>query len=93
MSHATAIMPRASIHSPRNPGDSGGGVVKGRERGEPMPAAVVVTVTVTLAAVLPTVSGFGATVQVACEGAPEQVNVTVPLIPPCPPTLKVKLAA
>jgi hypothetical protein len=57
-----------------------------------MPAAVVVTVTVTLAAVPPTVNGFGETVQVDCEGAPVQVKVTVPLMPPCPPTLKVKVA-
>ena len=93
MSHAIAIMARASIHSLRSPGDSGGGAGEnGRGRGEPTPAAVVVTETVTLVAEFPTVSGFGETVQVASEGAPVQVKVTVPLIPPCPPILKVKIA-
>ena len=51
--------------------------------------AVVVTVTVTLVAELPTVTGFGETVQVASEGAPVQVKLTDPENPDTPPTLKV----
>jgi hypothetical protein len=51
--------------------------------------AVVVTLTLTLAAELPTVAGFGETVHVASEGAPVQVKFTVPVNPPSPPTLKV----
>jgi hypothetical protein len=43
---------------------------------------VVVTVTVTLVAELPAVTGFGETVQVASEGAPVQVKLTVPDNPP-----------
>jgi hypothetical protein len=46
--------------------------------------------TATVVAVLPTVAGFGETVQVASEGAPAQVKLTVPenaFVPP--PTLKV----
>jgi len=54
-----------------------------------MVGAVVVTLTVTLVAEFPTVNGFGEVVQVASEGTPVQVNVTVPDIPPCPPTLSV----
>jgi hypothetical protein len=61
----------------------------GRERGTLTEAAVVVTVTVTLLAELPIVAGFGETVQVASEGAPVQVKLTVPDNPPSPPTLKV----
>ena len=53
---------------------------------------LVVTVTVTLVAELPRVTGFGETVQFASEGAPVQVKVTVPDRPPCPPTLKAKVA-
>jgi len=45
--------------------------------------------TVTLVAELPTVAGFGETVQVASEGAPAQAKLTVPDNPPSPPTLKV----
>jgi hypothetical protein len=64
-------------------------VGRGRERGALTEGAVVVTVTVTLVAELPAVTGFGETVQVASEGAPVQVKVTVPDKPPSPPTLKV----
>ena len=52
-------------------------------------AAVVVTVTVTVVAELPTVIGLGETVQLASVGAPAQVKLTVPLMPPAPPTLNV----
>jgi len=75
-----------SLHEPWEMGRVGG---SGRERGTPMVGAVVVTLTVTLVAEFPTVNGFGEVVQVASEGTPVQVNVTVPDIPPCPPTLSV----
>jgi hypothetical protein len=52
-------------------------------------AAVVVTLTVTLEGALPTVAGLGETVQVAVKGAPVHVKVTVPVMPLCPPTLRV----
>ena len=52
-------------------------------------AEVVVTVTVTLVAELPAITGFGETVQVASEGAPVQVRLTLWLTPPSPATLKV----
>ena len=51
--------------------------------------AVVLTLTVTLVAELPAVVGFGETVQVASEGAPVQVKLTVPDSPPSPSTLRV----
>jgi len=51
-------------------------------------AAVVVTVTVTFVAELPAVTGVG-TVQVASEGAPVQVRLTLWLNPLSPATLKV----
>ena len=86
---ATADSARGSINSPLTPADTGGNGGRGRDCGEPMEAAVVDTVTVTFAAEEPTVSGLGETVQVDCEGSPVQVKVTVPLNPPCPPTLKV----
>ena len=60
-----------------------------RERGGLSEGAVVVTVTVTGVAELPAVAGLGDTAQVASEGAPVQVKVTVPDNPPSPPTLKV----
>jgi hypothetical protein len=54
--------------------------------------AVVVTVTVTLVAELPAVTGFGETVQAASEGAPVQAKLTLWLNPPSPPRLKVYVA-
>lgn len=78
-----------STRSPLTPsgiGETGG---RGRKRDEPVEAAVVVTVTVTLVAEFPSDSGLGETVQVASAGAPVQVKATVPVIPPWPPTLKV----
>lgn len=48
----------------------------GKVRGTFADEAVVVTVTVTLVAELPTVAGFGEAVQVDSEGAPAQVKVT-----------------
>jgi hypothetical protein len=55
----------------------------------PPEAAVVATVTVTLVAELPTVTGFDATVQVASEGAPVQAKLTCPEKPPSPAKLRV----
>jgi hypothetical protein len=89
MAHAIAVRPKASINRPLTPGDRGGTGGRGRERGALTEGAVVVTVTVTLVAELPAVTGFGETVQVASEGAPVQVKFTVPDNPPSPPTLKV----
>jgi hypothetical protein len=89
MGHAIAARTKASINKPARPGDRGGAGGSGRERGALSEGAVVVTVTVTLAAVLPMVAGFGETAQVASEGAPVQVKLTVPGNPPSPPTLKV----
>ena len=82
MADAIAARTKANINRPLRPGDRGGIGGRGRERGAPTVAAVVVTVTVTLVAELPAVTGFGKTVQVASEGAPVQVNVTVPDNPP-----------
>ena len=82
MAPAAAARTKVSINNPMKPEDIGGTGESGRERGAPMEAAVVVTVTVTLVAELPAVSGFGETAQVASEGAPVQVKVTVPDIPP-----------
>jgi hypothetical protein len=55
----------------------------------PTEGAVVVTFTVMLVGVLPAVTGLGETVQVASEGAPVQVKLTVPVNPSLPSTLKV----
>jgi hypothetical protein len=79
------------MNRPFRPGDSGGDGDRGRgrERGALTEGAVVVTVTATLVAELPTVAGFGETAQVASEGAPVQVKVTEPDKPSSPPTLKV----
>jgi hypothetical protein len=52
---------------------------------------VVVTVTVTFVAELPAVTGVG-TVQVASEGAPAQVKLTLWLNPPSPAIVKVYVA-
>ena len=87
--HANAASSRASIHSAPSRGERGG---TGGSCGAPgglSDAAVVVTVTVTLVGVLPAVTGLGDTVQVASEGAPEQVKLTAPDNPPSPPTLRV----
>jgi hypothetical protein len=92
IAHAITIRTKASISKPLRPGDRGGVEGSGRERGALTDGAVVVTVTVTLVAVLPAVAGFGETVQVASEGAPLQVKFTVPDKPPSPPTLKVYVA-
>jgi len=89
MTHAVIARINANIERPLKPGDLGGTGGRDRERGALSVAAVVVTVTVTLVAELPAVSGFGDTVHVASEGAPLQVKFTVPDNPPWPPTLKV----
>ena len=91
MAHAIAARTKASINRPLRPGDRGGTGGSGRERGALTEAAVVVTVTVTLVAVLPAVTGFGETVQVASEGAPVQVKFTVPVIPLDHPHLRCSL--
>jgi hypothetical protein len=84
-----AARTKTSINKPLKPGDSGGTGGRGRERGAMREAALVITVTVTLVAELPNVAGLGETEQVASEGAPVQVKVTVPDNPPSPPTLNV----
>jgi hypothetical protein len=86
---AIAGSANASINRPPRPGDKGRTGGRGRERGAPADAAVVVTVTVTFVAELPTVNGFGETVHVASEGAPVQARLIVADNPPSPPTLKV----
>jgi hypothetical protein len=86
MGHAIAARSKASINRPLKPGIRGGAGGSGRECGALSEAAVVVTLTVTLVAVLPAVTGFGETVQVASEGALVQPMVTVWLNPPCPST-------
>jgi len=80
--NAIAAKAKASSNKPLKPSESGGTRGKGRERGAPTEAAVVVTVTVKFVAEFPTVTGFGETVQVASEGAPVQTKFTVPDIPP-----------
>jgi hypothetical protein len=71
----------ASIPRPLRPGDRGGTGGRGRERGPlaegAVKGAVVYMVTVALVAELPTVSGFGKIGQVAWEGAPVQVRLTL----------------
>jgi hypothetical protein len=92
MAHAIAARAKASINIPLRPGDRGGIGGSGRERGALAEGAVVVTVTVTPVAELPAVTGLGATVQVASEGAPVQVKLTLWLKPSSPATLKVYVA-
>ena len=87
--HAIAARTKASINKSLRPVESGGAGGTGPEGGALIEAAVVVTVTVTLVAELPSDAGLGETVQVASEGAPVQVKLTVPDNPPSPPTLKV----
>jgi hypothetical protein len=82
MAHAINARTKASINRPLT-GDRGGAGGSGRERGALVEGAVVLTVTVTFVAELPTVTGFG-TVQVASEGAPVQVRLTLWLNPPSP---------
>jgi hypothetical protein len=89
MVHAITARTGASMHRPPRPGDRGGTGGSGRERGTLTEAAVVVTLTVTLLAELPAVTGFGETVQVASEGVPVQAKLTLWLNPPSPTALKV----
>jgi hypothetical protein len=77
MAHVTAARAKASINRPLRPGDSGGTGGSGRERGALREGAVVVTLTVIFVAELPGVSALGETVQVASEGAPVQVKLTL----------------
>jgi hypothetical protein len=91
MAHAIAERTKASINRPLRPGARGGTGGMGRDRGTLTEGAVVVTLTVTFVAELPTVTGFG-TVQVAPEGAPVQVRLTLWLNPPSPAIVKVYVA-
>ena len=70
------------MSDPAGQGESGGIGASGCERGAMSEGAVVVTVMVTFVAELPAVTGFGETVQVASEGAPVQVKLTLWLNPP-----------
>ena len=89
MAHAIAVRTKASINRPLRRGDRGGTWGRCRVRGALTEAAVVVTLTVTFVAEPPGVTGLGETVQVASDGAPEQVKLTLWLNPPSPATLKV----
>jgi hypothetical protein len=89
MAHAINPKTKASISRPLSPGDSRGAGGSGRERGTLNEGAVVVTLTVTFVAELPAVTEVGETVQVASEGAPLQVKLTLWLNPASPATLKV----
>ena len=89
MAHAINARTKASRSRPLKPGDRGAAGGSGRERGTLSEGAVVVTLTVTFVAELPAVTGFGETVQVASEGAPVQVKLTLWLNAPSPATLKV----
>jgi hypothetical protein len=89
MAHAINAKTKASMSRPLRPGDRGGAGGSGRERGTLSEGAVVVTLTVIFVAELPAVTGFGETVQVASEGAPVHVKLTLWLNPASPPTLKV----
>jgi hypothetical protein len=90
--HAIAVRTKASINRSLRPVNCGGSGGSGRERGAISEAAVVVTLTVIFVAEPPGVTGLGETVQVASEGAPVQVKVTVWLNPPSPARLKVYVA-
>ena len=82
MAHAIAARAKASINRPLKPGERGGTGGRGREHGALSEGAVVLTVMVTFVAELAAVTGFGETVQVASEGAPVQVKLTLWLNPP-----------
>jgi len=92
MAHAIAVRTKASINKPLRRGNRGETGGSGRKRGALTEAAVVVTLTVTFVAELPGVNGLGETVQVASDGAPEQVKLMLWLNPPSPATLKVYVA-
>jgi len=80
--HVIAARTKASINIPLRSGDRGGAGGRGRERGALSEGAVVVTVTVTLVAELPTITESGKTVHLASAGAPVQVKLTFWFIPP-----------
>jgi hypothetical protein len=88
MAHAINARTKASVNRPLRLGERRGTGGSGRVRAALTEAAVVVTVTVTFVAELPAVTGVG-TVQVASEGAPVQVRLTLWLNPLSPATLKV----
>jgi hypothetical protein len=89
MAQAIAARNTANINRPRRPRDGGGTRGKGRERGAPIEAAVVLTVTVTLVAELSAVTGLDGIEHVASAGAPVQVKLTLWSNPPAPVKLKV----
>jgi len=91
MAHSIAVRTKASINRPLKPCERGGTRGSGRERGALTEEAVVVMLTVTFVGELPAVTGFG-TVQVASEGAPVQVRLTLWLNPPSPAIVKVYVA-
>jgi hypothetical protein len=82
IAHAVATRSKASINNSPEPGERGMPVARYPLPGGPVDGGVVVTVTVTFAAELPGVAGFGETVQAASEGAPAQVKLTLWLNPP-----------
>jgi len=90
--HAITTRITASNNRLPRPSDRGGTGGVGGERGAVKEGAVVETVMVTLVAELPAVIGFGETVHDASEGAPVHPKVTLPAIPPSPPTLSVYVA-
>jgi hypothetical protein len=89
IAHAVAARSRASINNSPEPGERGMPVARNPLFGGAVDPGVVVTVTVTFAAELPGVAGFGEAEQVASEGAPVQVKFTAWFIPPSPSMLSV----
>jgi hypothetical protein len=87
--HAVTASSRASINNSLEPGERGMPVERYPLPGGAVNGGVVVTVTVTFAAELPGVTGFGEAEQVASEGAPVQVKFTAWFIPPTPAMLSV----
>jgi hypothetical protein len=88
IAHDIAASAKASSNRPLKPGDRGKTGGRGRERGALAEGAVVRTVTVTVVAELPAISGFGETVQLVSAGAPVQEKLIVPANPPRLRTLK-----
>jgi len=80
LTHPNRARKKATINKPLRPGDGGGIGESGRERGPAIEGAVVVTVTVTFVAELPGVTEGAA--QVASEGTPVHVKLTLSSNPP-----------
>ncbi len=81
--------PRRASTDLSRPGDRGGAGGSGRERGALTRRGGRRNGDRDIGRRTPAVTGFGETVQVASEGAPVQVKLTLPDNPPSPPTLKV----